>query len=87
MSTCLQISLCLKGLFVVHVFCYVHFALLFIRMFQGDAAVVKVFIHFVLFRITSYFSSDNSVDLTHFSSTLSGKYECLLFSTAVTPLM
>lgn len=77
-----------KLLFVVlYLLCLVCFALLFIRMFQDYAAAVKVFIHFVLFRITSYFSRGDFTILTPFSTTLLVKYECLLFATAVTPLM
>ena len=74
-------------LLFIYLLCFVCFALLFIRMFQDYAAVVKVFISFVLFRITSYFSSGDFKILIPFSTTLSVKYECLLFATAVTPLM
>lgn len=71
----------------IYLLCFACFALLFIRMFQDYVAVVKVFVYFVLFRITSYFSSSNFTILISFSTTLSVKYECLLFATAVTPLM
>lgn len=88
---CKQISACLKGFFVVAVvyflFCFVCFALLFIRMFQDYVAVVKVFIYSVLFKLTSYFSTDDFTSLIPFSTTLLVKYECLLFATAVIPVM
>lgn len=93
MLPCKQIA-CLKGLFVVAVvclffilFCFICFALLFIRMFQDYVVVVKVFTYFVLFKLTSYFSADNFTILIPFSTTLLLKYECLLFATAVIPLM
>lgn len=87
MLLCIQTSGCLKGLLfvVLYLLCVVCFALLFIRMFQDYAAAVKVFIYFVLFRITSYFSRGSFTILTPFT-TLLVKYECLLFATAVTPL-
>lgn len=88
MLLCIQTSGCLKRLLFVFLYllCFVCFALLFIRMFQDYAAVVKVFIYFVLFRITSYFSRGSFTILTPFTILLV-KYECLLFATAVTPLM
>lgn len=76
-----------KIIYCYCLFCFVCFALLFIRMFKDCAAVVKVFIYFVLFRITSYFSNSDFTILIPFSTTLLAKYECLLFATAVTPVM
>lgn len=86
----IQICGCLKGLLLVVVclFAVFHlFCIAFHWMVQDHAVVVKVFIYFVLFRITSHFSSGNFTILTPISTTLLVKYECLLFATAVTPLM
>lgn len=81
-----RVLCCCCGLFFV-LFCFACFALLFIRMFQDYVAVVKVFIYSVLFKLTSYFSTDDFTSLIPFSTTLLVKYECLLFATAVIPVM
>lgn len=89
MLSCIQISRCLKGLFVVvvHLFALLYlFCIAFHQNVPGLCCCSQGLYLFCSIQ-DNLLGSGNFTILTRFSTILLVKYECLLFATVVTPLM